>query len=164
MTFRRLLLSSRLFLAAGLVSLFAACSSTPKGSGAVITKVNPYHLADIAEPIQAADPSIPFRRDEILHGAISNEERLALQGNYFSIFWELDDRQPVTVRLEYRQKNTGLTVKTVETEVTDVRRSNVTKFSFNGADYVTNGSVVSWRASLVRGKQTLAEYKSYLWE
>ncbi len=148
-----------------MVSLLAACSSTPKDTSAgKITKVNPYHLKDINAPIVAADPSIAFRRDEILHGAISQQERLALQGNYFTIFWELEDRQPATVRLEYRQMNTGLAVKTIEEEVTEGHRKGVTKFAFNGDDYKTNGPVKSWRATLVRGKETIAEYKSYMWE
>ncbi|RBP39615.1 hypothetical protein DES53_10942 [Roseimicrobium gellanilyticum] len=165
MTLRRLVLSSRLILTAGMVSLLAACSTTPKTeTGAKITKVNPYWLADISEPIRAQDPSILHERNALLHGAISNDERTARQGNYFTIFWELADRQPVTVRLEYRQANSGLKVKTIEQEVTELKKHNVTKFSFIGEDYVTNGRVTSWRASLVRGKQTLADYKSYLWE
>jgi hypothetical protein len=165
MSFHRLVFSSRLLLTAGLVSLLAACSTTPKTtSGAKITKVNPYWLADISQPIQAQDPSILHERNALLHGAITTKEREARQGNYFTIFWEVEDKQPTTVRLEYRQANTGLTVKKVEQEVTDLRKHNVTKFSFIGDDYVTNGRVTSWRASLVRGKETIADYKSYLWE
>lgn len=165
MSFHRLVFSSRLLLTAGLVSLLAACSTTPKNtSGAKITKVNPYWLADISAPIRAQDPAIVHERNALLHGAISTEERKARQGNYFTVFWTVEDRQPTTVRLEYRQANSGLKVKTVETEVTDLKKHNVTKFEFIGDDYVTNGRVTSWRASLVRGKETIADYKSYLWE
>lgn len=165
MTFRRLVLSSRLFLVAGLVSLLGACASkAPSSSGATITKVNPYHLKDVNEPIPAADPAIAFIRAEILHGAISTEERVALQGNYFTIFWESADREPATVRLEYRQMNTNLTVKKLEQQVPAPKRKNTTKFALNGTDYVTNGPVTSWRALVMRGNTVLAEYKSYLWE
>lgn len=165
MTLRRLVFSSRLILTAGLVSLLAACSTTPKtASNAKITKVNPYWLADVSAPIRAQDPAILHERNALLHGAITNQERLARQGNYFTIFWETEDRQPTTVRLEYRQANTGLTVKKVEEEVTSPKKHHVTKFAFNAEDYVTNGRVTSWRASLVRGKDTIADYKSYLWE
>jgi hypothetical protein len=48
--------------------------------------------------------------------------------------------------------------------VTDVHRNNTTKFAFIGNEYQTNGPVTSWRASIVRGKDTLVDYKSYLWE
>ena len=68
------------------------------------------------------------------------------------------------VRLEYRQQNTGYKVKMVEQEVTDIRRHNTTKFNFIGDDYVTNGPVTAWRASIVRGKDELVAYKSYIWE
>lgn len=155
----------RVVLAAGLGLLLASCSTKSVGSGATITKVNPYHLKDANARVPAGDPAINFEKDSILHGAISNEERAARQGNYFTVFWKVEDRsQPVVVRLEYRQKGSGLTVKTVEQEVTDVSRSNVTKFAFIGEDYVANGPITSWRASIVRGGQVLVSYNSYLWE
>jgi hypothetical protein len=165
MRFFHLIRSTRALFSAGLGLLLMSCSTKQVGAGATITKVNPYHLADITRPIEAEDPSIRFERDAVLHGAISNAERLERQGDYFTIFWKATDRsQPLKVRLEYRQKLTGLTVKTVEQEVTDVRRTNTTKFSFVGNEYVSHGPVTSWRASIVRGKDTLVDYKSYLWE
>lgn len=165
MGFLRLLQSSRVFLAAGLGLLMASCTTAQKGNGAAITKVNPYHLPDYAVIIPPSDPSLTFERDAILHGAISGTERAARQGDYYTIFWKVEDRtQPVKVRLEYRQQNTGYKVKMVEQEVTDIRRHNTTKFSFIGDDYVTNGPVTAWRASLVRGKDELVAYKSYIWE
>ncbi len=165
MRFFQLIRSSRVLLAAGLGLLLANCSTKQVGAGATITKVNPYHLTDAFRPITATDPSIRFERDVLLHGAISTEERREREGDYFTIFWKAEDRtQPVKVRLEYRQKNSGLAVKTIEQEVTEVHRNNTTKFSFIGSEYVTNGPVTSWRASIVRGKDTLVDYKSYLWE
>jgi hypothetical protein len=165
MRFFHLIRSARVLFSAGLGLLLMSCSTKQVGNGATITKVNPYHLIDITRPIEAEDPSLRFERDALLHGAISNAERLEREGDYFTIFWKATDRsQPLKVRLEYRQKATGLTVKTVEQEVTDVRRTNTTKFSFIGNEYVTHGPVTSWRASIVRGKDTLVDYKSYLWE
>ena len=109
--------------------------------------------------------AIPFESQHYLHGAVSNKERTEREGNYYTIFWRVDDRsQPVKVRLEYRQKLTGFAVKSIEKEVTDIRRNNVTDFSIIGEDYITNGAVNCWKASLVRGKEVLAEHKSYLWE
>lgn len=165
MRFFHLIRSTRVLFSAGLGLLLMSCSTKQVGTGATITKVNPYHLTDISRPIDAADPSLRFERDAILHGAISNAERLEREGDYFTIFWKATDRsQPLKVRLEYRQKLTGLTVKSVEQEVTDVRSTNTTKFSFIGNEFVTHGPVTSWRASIVRGKDTLVDYKSYLWE
>ena len=165
MGFLRLLQSSRVFLAAGLGLFMVSCSTAEKGNGATITKVNPYHLPNYAVIIPPSDPSITFERDAVLHGAISGTERAARQGDYYTIFWKVEDRtQPVKVRLEYRQQNTGYKVKMVEQEVTDIRRHNTTKFNFIGDDYVTNGPVTAWRASIVRGKDELVAYKSYIWE
>ena len=154
-----------MLLAAGTGLLTTSCVTKQEGNGVAITKVNPFHLDDYTKIIQAADPSILFNRDALLHGAISDKERRARQGNYFVIFWKAEDRsQPVTVRLEYTQKNTGLQVKKIEQEVADVRKSNTTKFEIIGDDYVVNGRVTSWKASLVRGKDVLVSYESYLWQ
>lgn len=155
----------RLSLAAGLALFAVSCSTKSVGDGAVIYKVNPYRLPDVNTYKVTADPSIPFEREYRLHGAISNVERQARQGDYFTIFWKLADRsQPVSVRFEYRQRNSGLTVKTIEQAIDEPRRKNVTEFAFIGDDYVLNGPVTSWRASIVRGGQVLVSYDSYLWK
>jgi hypothetical protein len=165
MSLPSLISHSRIILAAGLGLLLASCSTKSVGNGATITKVNPYHLKDVNARVVAADPSINFEKDSILHGAISQEERIARQGDYFTIFWSVEDRsQPVVVRLEYRQKASGLTIKKVEQDVAEIGRNNVTKFAFIGDDYVSNGPVTAWRASIVRGSQVLTSYNSYLWE
>lgn len=155
----------RLSMAAGLALVAASCSTKTTGGGATIYKVNPYHLADLNPSKPVADPSIPFERSHRLHGAISRVEQTERLGNYMTIFWKISDRsQPVTVRLEYRQKNTGLAVKTVEQTIDHPKRKNVTEFTFTGDNYVANGPITSWRASIVRGGQALVTYDSYLWE
>ena len=147
----------------------ASCAGTkaPQDTGGQITKVK-YLVIDHTKRVQTApqaDFAIPFESQHYLHGAVSNKERTEREGNYYTIFWRVDDRsQPVKVRLEYRQKLTGFAVKSIEKEVTDIRRNNVTDFSIIGEDYITNGAVNCWKASLVRGKEVLAEHKSYLWE
>jgi len=155
----------RLLLAAGTALVVASCSTKTTGNGATIYKVNTYHMADINRVKVSAEPSIGFEREYRLHGAISNVERQARQGNYFTVFWKVAERsEPITVRLEYRQKNSGLTVKTVEQLIEDPGRRNTTEFAFIGDDYVLNGRVTSWRASIVRGKDVLVTYNSNLWE
>lgn len=152
---------------AALGLLMVACSSPSNvaDAGGKIWKVKYYHLASIGTPIPSADPSIPFERDYHLYGAISNKQREARVGNYYSVMWKVTDRsQPVKVRLEYRQQATGLAVKTKEMDVPAVDKNNVTRFAVIGEEYSTNGPVTAWRVSLVRGKQVLAESKSYLWD
>lgn len=158
----------RAALCASFGLLMASCSSTkpPSAStGGQIVKVKYYHLADVNKPIVAAEPSIPFERQYFLHGAVTMKERLARQGHYYTVFWKATDRSlPMTVRLEYRQQKTGAKVMVIDEEISSPKGSNITKFAIIGEPYTTNGSVTSWRASLVRGKVILSEEKSYLWE
>src|SRR5687767_13065308 len=95
-------------LASSIGLLTVSCSTKQVGAGASIVKVNPYHMPEAFDVVPAADPAIRFERDAILHGAVSTAERRALQGDYFTIFWKAKERtEPLKVRLEYRQKNTG---------------------------------------------------------
>lgn len=155
----------RLLLAAGLTLLAASCSTKTTGGGATIYKVNTYHLANLNPSKPVSDPSIPFERSYRLHGAINRVEQVERLGNYLTVFWKISDRtQPVTVRLEYRQKKTGLAVKTIEQVIEQPRRKNVTEFAFTGDNYTVNGPITSWRASIVRDGQVLVTYDSYLWQ
>lgn len=145
----------------------ASCASGPAvaDTGGKISKVKYYRLTNLGAPIPAADPSIPFEREYHLYGAITNRQREARQGNYYAVMWKVTDRnQPVKVRFEYRQPATGLQVKVKEQEISSLDRNNVTRFQVTGGDFVNNGPVSAWRVSLVRGKQVLAEQKSYLWD
>ncbi len=149
-------------MALALFSL-ASCSSIPKGTGGAVTKVKIYSLNPSAR-LRAADPSLTFERQYHLYGAITQAEQLERAGQYYSVFWKADDRsQPVTVKFEYRQRSTGLAVKVKEVEITEVNRSNITKFEVIGEESRTGGQVTAWRASIMRGKEQLATAESYLW-
>lgn len=154
---------SGLFIYTVLALTLASCSSVSKGPGGEISKVKYYFMVP-DKKIRANDPAIVFEHDYHLYGAVTKKEIMARGGHYYTIFWKVNDRtQPVTVRFEYRQANTGLTTKTLTTEVDDVRKSNVTKFEVTGDEFITNGRVTAWRISLMRGKEELASQESYLW-
>lgn len=154
-----------LLLVAGLAFAAVSCSSKTTGNGASIQKVNHFHLDSVNRVRPVADPSISFERDYRMHGAITNVERQDRLGNYINVFWKVKDRsQPVTVRLEYRQKNTGTQIKVLEQVVNEPTRYNSTEFAFTGSEYTNNGSISSWRASLWRNGQELVSYASFLWE
>lgn len=153
----------RLFVLTLLAAVTASCSSVSVGPGGQISKVKYYHLIPGA-PVNTIDPAIQFERDHLLYGAVTREETLERFGHYYTIFWKATDRtQPVTVRFEYRQANTGLDVKVQEEEVTDLRRTNLSRFQVVGSEYNTSGRVTAWRVSLMRGKEELASQQSYLW-
>jgi hypothetical protein len=153
----------RLLLLASFLVGLASCSSVSVGPGGAITKVNYYHLVP-NKPIISKEPAIEFERDRHLYGAVTKAEILERGGHYYTIHWRADDRtSPVTVRFEYRQANTGLTTKVFEEQVTDLRRTNVSKFQVTGESYNSHGRVTAWRVSLRRGNEELASQESYLW-
>jgi hypothetical protein len=154
---------ANLILAAASAALLSCASSTKTAEGE-ITKVNRYRL-NSKKDIRAVDPAIPFEHRRRLYGALTTEEMAARDGNYITVQWSVADRsQPVVVRLQYRQSKTGAKVITKDVEVASPRGSNVTEFEIVGDDYVKNGHVTAWSASLVRGKQELVSHHSYLWQ
>lgn len=142
----------------------ASCNTIPKGSGGSITKVTAYKL-DPRNNRRIADPTLRFERRYRLYGAVTKAQQLEREGVYMTVFWKaLDRSQPVTVRFEYRQRDTGMKVHTLDQEVTDVRRSNVTEFQIVGEAFRTNGPVTAWHATLMRGKEQLGSADSFLWK
>ncbi len=155
MTFRSLL---RLLPVLAVAAL-SSCASKPQG----FTKVKIYRLNPTAK-INAVDPSIPFEQQHLLYGAVTNDDRDARGGNYYTFFWKADDRtQPVKLRFEYRQAATRSAVKRVEVDITDVKRNNVSKVQITGAEYQTNGKVLAWRAVLLQGGKEIASTQSFMW-
>jgi hypothetical protein len=152
---------TRLFLL-GALCFLPACATTSSGPVA-ITKVNPYHLNTFV-PIRTQDDMIRLEQQRLLYGAVDNEERRERFGNYFTIFWKTKSRNPATVRLEYRQGNTGFTTHVQEVQVDKPKSSNTTKFQITGDDYQKNGKVTQWKASIVENGAVVAEYQSYLWQ
>ena len=152
------------FIALALLATFtASCSSVSVGPGGQISKVKYYHL-NPGTPVSTMDPAVQFERDHLLFGAVTKTEVTERFGHYYTIFWKVNDRtQPVKVRFEYRQANTGLEARVVEQEVTDVGRSNSSKFQVNGSEYNTSGRVTAWKVTLLRGQEELASQQSYLW-
>ncbi|MES2595461.1 MAG: hypothetical protein V4662_09005 [Verrucomicrobiota bacterium] len=156
-------LLTRLLALAVAASALASCSTAKVGNGGRISKVKYYHLVP-SKPILVQDQAIMFERQYYLFGAVSKADMMGRAGHYYTIWWKVDDRtQPVTVRFEYRQANNGLITKVLEEEVSDVRRSNTTKFQVTGDEYSSNGRVTAWRVTLMRGKEELVSKASYLW-
>ncbi len=145
-------------------SLLSSCSSASKGPGGTISKVKQFHLIP-TERVVSSDRSITFERQHLLRGAITAAEQRERAGQYYAVLWKVHDRsQPVTVKFQFRQANSGLEIATIEQTVTDVRRSNWTKFQVTGPDYHGRGRVTSWKITLERQGQVLASQQSYLWE
>jgi len=164
MTLTERLFATRLLSVALAGLAVTSCTITAKGPGGEIAKVK-YYLLQPQEVLRTTDPALQFERQHYLYGAITAAEVIARTGNYYTVMWKAYDRtQPVTVRFEYRQEKTALALKTLEQEVTDVRRRNLTEFKVVGKDFETGGRVTAWRVTLLRGKEELVSQNSYMWK
>ena len=142
-----------------------ACSTGPGGiqNGGELD-VKPYYL-NPTEKVETVDPMIAFERQHLMHGAISASDQQARFGHYYAIHWKVDDRMgPVTVRLDYRQTNTGLETKVKEQTYDEIKRRNRTEFRVVGEEYFTDGEVTSFKISLLRGDEVLATSESFAWK
>src|SRR5689334_15484973 len=86
----------------------ASCAGSRPESG--ITRVKIYRL-DPQETPAAAEPAISFEQKHYLYGAVSENDREARRGNYYTVFFRTPDRSaPVHARFDYRQAATGFRV------------------------------------------------------
>lgn len=152
-------------LAAGLLALLGvSCSSVDKSGSTYFTNVKYYNL-DLEKELVTNDRMVQFEQRHYLHGAISKEERSDREGHYYTFAWSTTDTtSPTAIRFEYRQKETGPAVQTVELPVENVRRNNRTTISIIGEAYHTLGPVRSWRVSILRNGEVADSDQSYLWE
>lgn len=164
MTLTARLFASRL-LGLALVGFAAtSCTITQKGDGADIDKVKSYNLQPL-QVIRTQDPTIRFEREHYLYGAYTAAEQIARTGQYYTVLWAAHDRsQPLTVKFEFRQEKTALQVKSIEQQIAEPKKHNVTEFRVIGPDYVTGGRVTAWRVSILRGKQEIVSQDSFLWK
>jgi len=138
----------------------ASCASSRPESG--ITRVKIYRL-DPSETPAAAEPAITFEQKHFLYGAVSEDDREARRGNYYTVFFRTPDRTtPVHARFEYRQAATGFRVFAKEATVEP--RKGYVRFNVTGEDYRLRGRLLGWRVSLSQGGRALDERKSFLWE
>ena len=142
--------------------VFASCSTHQ--SGEAISRVKIYRMDPDKKP-DAADPAIAFEHRHRLYGAVSEADRRARKGNYYTFFWSVPDTsRPVTVKFEYRQSATGFQTHQQNVVITDVTKQNKTEFSVVGDAFRENGRILGWRATLVQGGKVVGEKKSYLWD
>jgi len=136
-----------------------SCATKPDNG---ITRVKIYRLDPGAVP-DAAEPAIPFEQKHHLYGAVSEEEREARRGNYYTVFFRTQDRAtPVRARFEYRQSATGFKVFVKEVDVEP--RGGQVRFEVTGQDYQERGKLLGWHVVLTQGGNLLGERKSYLWD
>lgn len=124
-----------------------------------------YFLDPAATPVRAAvDASVSFERYYRLYGALNSLDTRQRFGNYYTIFWRSRHPADVTVRLEYRQEKLHAFTQAREVTYHQVHGTTRTVFAIIGDDFLNDGRVIAWRASLVVDGQIVALSRSYLWE
>lgn len=154
-------------LLGGLILALATtgCSTTQKGDGGSISKVRYFHLDPTRPVVPTDDAMVAFERRYRQHGALTAEDRRERDGHYYTVWWSAADRsQPVTVRLEYRQRDDAMNVRMIEQQVANPGRSEKSFFELTGDAYREGGPVVAHRVVLLQGGSELVDWKSYLWE
>ncbi len=137
----------------------ASCASRPDAG---ISRVKIYRL-DPQEAPSAAEPAIAFEHKHHLYGAVSEAEREARRGNYYTVFFRtLDRTAPVHARFDYRQAATGFRV--FSKNVTADPREGKVEFDVTGEEYLQRGKLLGWRVALTQNGRPLGEERSFLWE
>lgn len=145
-----------------LACLLAGMASCASGPASGITRVKIYRLDPHQAP-DAAEPAIAFEQKHYLHGAVSEAERDARRGNYYTVFFRTPDRTaPVHARFQFRQAATGFRI--FEKTATAAPREGNVRFQVTGDEYLQRGRLTGWRVLLSQGGQPLGEHKSFLWE
>jgi len=152
-------------LAAGLLAIIGgSCASPDKSGSTYFTNVKYYNL-DLSKELITTDRMVLFEQKHYLHGAVSKEEQREREGHYYTFAWSTEDTTSSAVlRFEYRQKETGATVQTVELPLDNLQKHNRTTVSIIGEAYHTLGPVTSWRVSILRNGEVAVTDQSYLWE
>lgn len=124
-----------------------------------------YFLDPTAKAVSSqVDQSVAFERAYRVYGAITALDTRQRYGNYFTIFWRARRTADVTVRLEYRQEKLHAFTQAREVLFPRARGTNRAVFAIVGDDFIDDGRVIAWRASLIVDGRIVATNRSYLWE
>jgi len=130
-----------------------------------IRKTQEYFLDPAARPLTAqTDASVVFERWYRLYGAVTALDQRQRFGTYFDFFWHARKTADVRVRLEYRQEKLHAFVQAREVHYLHVRGTHRTEFAIIGDDFMDDGRVIAWRASLIVNGRIVDTTRSYLWE
>jgi len=113
------------------------------------------------------DPMIRGEKQRRLYGAVSMAERRARLGAYYTILWNAPvDKSggEVEVLFEYQQGATASLVKRLVKRFPARETSGSVEFAVIGKEYLKDGRVLAWKATLNRGGRVLATRKSHLWQ
>jgi len=121
-------------------------------------------LNDKSKTPTGGDKALEYEFKYFDHGAVTQAQIASRKGHYYIVNWATDGpAEPLTLRFDYRQKNTRDRVNTVEIPYQQAKGSMKGTFSVTGDSYTTDGDVISWRISVVRNGKIIAQKKSFVW-
>ena len=150
----------QLLILSALAGLLVSCG----GGNSEVLSVRQLHLRDI----HLADRDAQMVRGEQLYrlrNAVTLEQRRDRLGHYYTIYWDLPQAVTADMKVvfEYQQAATASKVISVEREIPAGQAKGSTEIQIIGSSYREGGSVLAWRARLMRGSQIVAMKRSYLW-
>lgn len=139
--------------------LLAACGGSPEP-----LSVRQFHLRDV----KPASRDAQMVRGEQLYrmrGAVSLEQRRNRLGDYYTVYWNTQEAATGDVRVvfDYQQATTASKILTMERVVPAGQTRGSVEFRVAGEAYREGGSVLAWRARLLKDGRTVAVKRSYLW-
>ena len=112
------------------------------------------------------EPMVSMEKERRLLGAVSMEERRQRLGQYYTLLWSDPagaGQGPVEVVFQYQQGASASRVKRMTKSFPADAAEGIADFAVIGDDYFTNGRVLAWQASVLRGGRELASRRSFLW-
>ena len=98
------------------------------------------------------------------YGAITKDQLKKRKGHYFVINWKNGgEAEDLILRFDYRQEKSTDRTNTLEIAYPAARGDLRGMFSVRGEAYEKFGRVNSWRISVLRKGQIVAEKKSFIW-
>ena len=128
--------------------------------------VKQFQLRD-ADPKGTDQPMARMEKEQHLHGAVSWEEQRNRLGQYYTLLWDDPDgagQGDVEIIFQYQQGGSASLVKQMTKIFPSSASKGVAEFAVIGDAYFKGCKVLTWKATLRRGKREIASRQSYLWQ
>lgn len=107
-----------------------------------------------------------MEKERHLYGAVSWAEQRNRLGQYYTLLWNDPDGAglgDVEIIFQYQQGGSASLVRQMTKSFPSSAAKGAAEFAVIGDDYFKRGKVLTWKATLRRGKREIASRQSYLW-
>jgi hypothetical protein len=114
--------------------------------------------------IADGNASMQYELTYLNWGAVTEEQRDARRGHYFTITWKNGGPpSDFVARFQYREVLSQEVVRTLTQPMPHVHGAVRSYFAVTGEAYQHYGPIVSWRFTILKGDTVVAEAKSFIW-